>query len=81
MIKKLAPYTKGYRLLMLFAIACSAGEAGLGLAPPPGMGDIVGIGLRHGGRGHIPGGGRGNVSLSQYEAPAKRVRCETVEVV
>ena len=27
MIKKLAPYTKGYRLLMLFAIACSAGEA------------------------------------------------------
>ena len=23
MIKKLAPYTKGYRLLMLFAIACS----------------------------------------------------------
>ena len=27
MIKKLAPYTKGYRLLMLFAIACSAGAA------------------------------------------------------
>ena len=31
MLKKLAPYTKGYRLLMLFAIACSAGEAVLEL--------------------------------------------------
>ena len=34
MIKKLAPYTKGYRLLMLFAIACSAGEAVLELTLP-----------------------------------------------
>ena len=34
MLKKLAPYTKGYRLLMLLAIACSAGEAVLELLLP-----------------------------------------------
>ena len=45
MIKKLAPYTKGYRLLMLFAIACSAGEAVLELTLPQVMSDIVDIGL------------------------------------
>ena len=53
MIKKLAPYTKGYRLLMLFAIACSAGEAVLELTLPQVMSDIVDIGIANGDRGYI----------------------------
>ena len=53
MIKKLAPYTKGYRLLMLFAIACSAGEAVLELPLPQVMSDIVDIGIANGDRGYI----------------------------
>ena len=53
MIKKLAPYTKGYRMLMLFAIACSAGEAVLELTLPQVMSDIVDIGIANGDRGYI----------------------------
>ena len=53
MIKKLAPYTKGYRLLMLFAIACSAGEAVLELTLPQVMSDIVDIGIANGDKGYI----------------------------
>ena len=53
MIKKLAPYTQGYRLLMLFAIACSAGEAVLELTLPQVMSDIVDIGIANGDRGYI----------------------------
>ena len=53
MIKKLAPYTKGYRLLMLLAIACSAGEAVLELLLPQVMSDIVDIGIANGDRGYI----------------------------
>lgn len=53
MIKKLAPYTKDYRLLMLFAIACSAGEAVLELTLPQVMSDIVDIGIANGDRGYI----------------------------
>ena len=52
MIKKLAPYTKGYRLLMLFAIACSAGEAVLELTLPQVMSDIVDIGIANGDSNH-----------------------------
>ena len=48
MLKKLAPYTKGYRLLMLLAIACSAGEAVLELLLPQVMSDIVDIGIANG---------------------------------
>ena len=53
MIKKLAPYTKGYRLLMLFAIACSAGEAVLELTLPQVMSDIVDVGIATGDRAYI----------------------------
>ena len=53
MLKKLAPYTKGYRLLMLLAIACSAGEAVLELLLPQVMSDIVDIGIANGDRGYI----------------------------
>ena len=52
-MKKLAPYTKGYRLLMLLAIACSAGEAVLELLLPQVMSDIVDIGIANGDRGYI----------------------------
>ena len=53
MIKKLAPYTKGYRLLMLLAIACSAGEAVLELLLPQVMSDIVDVGIATGDRAYI----------------------------
>ena len=53
MLKKLAPYTKGYRLLMLLAIACSAGEAVLELLLPQVMSDIVDIGIQNGDREYI----------------------------
>lgn len=53
MLRKLAPYTKGYRLLMLLAIACSAGEAVLELTLPQVMSDIVDIGIANGDRSYI----------------------------
>ena len=53
MLKKLAPYTKGYRLLMLLAIACSAGEAVLELLLPQVMSDIVDVGIATGDRAYI----------------------------
>ena len=53
MLRKLAPYTKGYRLLMLFAVACSAGEAVLELMLPQVMSDIVDVGIAGGDRAYI----------------------------
>ena len=53
MLIKLAPYTKGYRLLMLLAIACSAGEAVLELLLPQVMSDIVDVGIATGDRAYI----------------------------
>ena len=53
MLRKLAPYTKGYRLLMLLAIACSAGEAVLELLLPQVMSDIVDVGIATGNRAYI----------------------------
>ena len=53
MLRKLAPYTKGYRLLMVFAIACSAGEAVLELLLPQVMSDIVDVGIATGDRAYI----------------------------
>ena len=53
MLRKLAPYTKGYRLLMLLAIACSAGEAVLELLLPQVMSDIVDVGIATGDRAYI----------------------------
>ena len=52
-MRKLAPYTKGYRLLMLLAIACSAGEAVLELLLPQVMSDIVDVGIATGDRAYI----------------------------
>ena len=53
MLRKLAPYTKGYRLLMVFAIACSAGEAVLELLLPQVMSDIVDIGIKNADKDYI----------------------------
>ena len=41
MIRKLAPYTKGYRVWIFLGVLCSAGEAVLELLLPQIMSDIV----------------------------------------
>ena len=46
MIKKLWPYTKGYRLWIVLGIACSACEAVFELLLPLVMADIVDVGGR-----------------------------------
>lgn len=53
MIKKLYPYTKGYRPYMLLGILCSAGEAVLELLLPLTMSNIVDIGIANGDRTYI----------------------------
>ena len=45
MIRKLAPYTKGYRVYILLGILCSAGEAVLELMLPKAMSSIVDYGI------------------------------------
>ena len=45
MIRKLAPYTKGYRVYILLGIPCSAGEAVLELMLPKAMSNIVDYGI------------------------------------
>ena len=45
MIRKLAPYTKGYRIYILLGILCSAGEAVLELMLPKAMSNIVDYGI------------------------------------
>ena len=45
MIRKLAPYTKGYRVYILLGILCSAGEAVLDLMLPKAMSNIVDYGI------------------------------------
>jgi ATP-binding cassette subfamily B protein len=53
MIRKLAPYTKGYRLWILGGILCSVGEAVLELMLPRAMSDVVDVGLASGDRQYI----------------------------
>ena len=64
MLRKLSPYTKGYRLLMLFAVACSAGEAVLELMLPQVMSDIVDVGIAGGDRAYILSAGLKMVSMA-----------------
>ena len=45
MIRKLAPYTKGYRVYILLGILCSTGEAVLELMLPKAMSSIVDYGI------------------------------------
>ena len=53
MIKQLFPYTKGYRILMVLAMLCSAGEAVLELLLPKAMSNIVDVGIANGDRAYI----------------------------
>ena len=53
MLRKLAPYTRGYRIWILFAVLCSMGEAVLELMLPNAMSDIVDVGITSGNRTYI----------------------------
>ena len=53
MIRKLFPYTKGYRHFIVLGVLCSAGEAVLELLLPLAMSDIVNIGIETGNRQYI----------------------------
>ncbi len=53
MIRKLFPYTKGYRHLIVLGILCSAGESVLELLLPLAMSDIVNFGIEAGDRQYI----------------------------
>ena len=53
MIKKLLPYTKGYRLWILGGILCSVMEAVLELMLPRAMSDVVDVGVASGDRNYI----------------------------
>ena len=57
MLKKLAPYTKGYRKWILLGVLASAGEAVFELLLPLVMSDIVDVGIRNGDRAYILGKG------------------------
>lgn len=53
MLKKLAPYTRGYRIWIVLGVLCSAGEAVFELLLPQAMSDIVDIGIQNGDRAYI----------------------------
>lgn len=53
MIKKLWPYTRGYRKWIIFGVLCSAGEAVFELLLPLVMADIVDTGIPAGDTGYI----------------------------
>ena len=53
MIKKLWPYTRGYRKWIIFGVLCSAGEAVFELLLPLVMADIVDTGIPAGNTGFI----------------------------
>ena len=53
MLRKLAPYTRGYRLYVLLGVLCSAGEAVLELELPQAMSEIVDVGIANGDRTYI----------------------------
>ena len=53
MLKKLAPYTRGYRLYVMLGVLFSAGEAVLELELPQAMSEIVDVGTAGGDRSYI----------------------------
>ena len=53
MLKKLAPYTRGYRLYVMLGVLFSAGEAVLELELPQAMSEIVDVGIANGDRSYI----------------------------
>ena len=53
MLKKLARYTKGYRLYILLGVLCSVFESVLELELPQAMSEIVDVGIANGDRSYI----------------------------
>ena len=53
MLRKLAPYTRGYRLYVPLGVLCSAGVAVLELELPQAMSEIVDVGIATGNRSYI----------------------------
>ncbi len=53
MIRKLAPYIKGYRVWIFLGVLCSAGEAVLELLLPKAMSQIVDVGIANGDKAYI----------------------------
>ena len=53
MIRKLAPYTKGYRVWIFLGVLCSAGEDVLELLLPKAMSQIVDVGIANGDKAYI----------------------------
>ena len=53
MIRKLAPYTKGYRVWIFLGVLCSAGEAVMELLLPKAMSQIVDVGIANGDKAYI----------------------------
>ena len=53
MLKKLAPYTRGYRWYILLGVLCSVGEAVLELELPQAMSAIVDVGIANGDRSYL----------------------------
>ena len=53
MLKKLAPYTRGYRLYVMLGVLFPAGEAVLELELPQAMSEIVDVGIAGGDRSYI----------------------------
>lgn len=53
MLKKLAPYARGYRWYILLGVLCSVGEAVLELELPQAMSAIVDVGIANGDRSYI----------------------------
>ena len=53
MIRKLAPYTRGYRIWIVLGVLCSAGEAVLELLLPKLMSNIVDVDIACGDRAYI----------------------------
>ena len=53
MLKKMTPYTKGYRKWIWLGVLCSVGEAVFELLLPLIMADIVDVGIATGNRAYI----------------------------
>ena len=53
MLRKLIPYTRGYRLWILGGVLCSVAEAVLELMLPRAMSDVVDVGIASGDRNYI----------------------------
>ena len=72
MLKKLAPYTRGYRWYILLGVLCSVGESVLELELPRAMSEIVDVGIANGDRGYILLTGLKNVPDGHGGAAVRR---------